>query len=249
MPPSARLETVGWAHRSVAFAGLLAAALSLGGCYTAGGVVPAVAIPADYHDRYPVTLSNAPETLDIFPVGPTGAIDLRQRREIEVFAQTYDHDGQGQLVMRVPQGAINASAVRQTAEAVRHLLLADGVRNPTRVVTYAVDDPSLPTPVRLSYVRLKAGVAETCGNWPEDLASGTSLGGWDNHSYYNLGCASTKTLTAQIDDPRDVVRPRAEDPTDVQLRTRAIGSLRTGSDPGTIWKGSALTPISTVGNP
>ena len=160
--------------------------------------------------------------------------------------------GLGGVVLRVPSGAVDAAAVGRTMVAVRRDLAANGVRG-VQVASYPAGDPSLPSPLHLSYVRLQADVSSRCGDWPDDLNSGSSLNGWENRSYYNLGCASTKTLTAQIDDPRDLVRPRAEDPTDVQLRTRAIGKLRAGFDPGTAWgnaqPGSSLTPISPVGNP
>lgn len=223
--------------------------LPLGGCTTADRTLPTAAIPADYHARNPIVLANAPEALDVFPVGPTGRLDARQARDVKVFADDYRQNGQGGLVMAVPRGALDVAAVERTVEAVRRALAADGVRGPVRVGSYAVVDPSLATPVHLSYARLQASVASSCGEWPDDLASGTSLDGWDNRSYHNFGCAATKTLTAQIDDPRDVVRPRAEDPTDVRLRTRAIGSIRINNDPGTAWSGSALTGISSVAIP
>ncbi|HEX4765570.1 MAG TPA: CpaD family pilus assembly lipoprotein, partial [Lichenihabitans sp.] len=113
-------------------------------------------------------------------------------------------------------------------------------------------DPALAAPVRLSFVKLQAKLASRCGEWPEDLASGSNVDGWENRSYYNLGCATQQTLTAQMDDPRDLVRPRAEDPSDVQMRTRAIGDLRgnpvlQGTDPSTVYTQSALVPISPVG--
>lgn len=228
------------------------AALGLAGCHTVDRALPTASVPTDYHARHPVVLANAPETLDVFPVGPSGRLDTRQARDIQVFAETYRRTGQGGLVLRVPSGALDAAAVGRTVGAVRRVLAANDVRD-VRVAPYPAGDPSLPSPLHLSYVRLQADVASRCGDWPDDLNSGSSLNGWDNRSYYNLGCASTKTLTAQIDDPRDLLRPRAEDPTDVQLRTRAIGNLRDREDPGTKWgdtrPGSTIIPIVGVGNP
>ncbi len=82
---------------------------------------------------------------------------------------------------------------------------------------------------------LKAKVATPCGNWPEDLASGSSLEGWKNEPYANFGCASQAVLAAQVDDPRDFVQPRALGPSDVAMRMRAIEDVRNGKDPGTDW--------------
>ncbi len=234
-------------------AGLLLG-LSLAGCY-AEAERPAVvaAVPADYHARHPVVLADAPEEMDIFPVGPIGRLDARQGRDLQVFADDYRRTGQSGLVLAVPRGAADPASVERTVGAVRRALAADGVRDPVRIASYPVADPSLATPLHLSYVRLKAQVASTCGQWPEDLGAAATDEGWDNRSYHNLGCASTRTLVAQVDDPRDIVRPRAEDPTDVQLRTRAIGNLRTGKDPGTAWRGeqsgSTLVPIGETAIP
>ena len=103
----------------------------------------------------------------------------------------------------------------------------------------------------MSFVKLQARLASHCGDWPDDLGSGSTLQEWENRSYYNLGCANQQTLAAQIDDPRDLVRPRAEDPGDVQMRTRAIGDLRgrpvlNGQDPSTNFSQSALVKICGV---
>ncbi len=49
-------------------------------------------------------------------------------------------------------------------------------------------------------------------------------------------------LAAQVDDPRDLVQPRALGPSDPVMRMRAIDAVRKGQDPGTIWQ-TNLTPI------
>jgi pilus assembly protein CpaD len=100
--------------------------------------------------------------------------------------------------------------------------------------------------VRLTFVGLKATVGSQCGQWPSDLASGSTMQGWENRQWWNFGCATQSTLAAQIDDPRDLVAPRAESASDVQLRTRAIGDLRQGRDPGTAWA-VGNTSIGNIG--
>jgi pilus assembly protein CpaD len=98
-------------------------------------------------------------------------------------------------------------------------------------------------PVRVSFTGLKAIVPTKCGQWPEDLASGSSVEGWKNEPYSNFGCATQSMIAAQVDDPRDFVQPRALGPSDVAMRTRAIEAVRAGQDPGTDWKGAKLVPI------
>lgn len=223
------------AGQFVAFAIL---AMPLAACQTVDRSVPTASVPFDYHARHPVVLTNAPVDLDIFPVGPDGKLDRRQAHDLAVFADDYRDKGQGVIVMRVPRGTVNDGNIQRTVEAVRRALVVQGVRGDIQIGSYAIGDPNIASPLHLSYARLQARVASHCGDWPDDLNSGSNVNTWENRSYYNLGCASTQTLTAQIDDPRDVLRPRADDPTDVQLRTRAIGSLRQGSDPSTNWSGS-----------
>ena len=80
----------------------------------------------------------------------------------------------------------------------------------------------------------------------EDLASGSSLEGWQNEPYANFGCATQAVLAAQVDDPRDFVQPRALGPSDAVMRMRAIDAVRKGEDPGTKWK-TDLVPIGAGG--
>jgi pilus assembly protein CpaD len=99
-----------------------------------------------------------------------------------------------------------------------------------------VADPLLAAPIKLNFVALKAEAPPHCGQWPEDLASGSSLETWKNQTYWNFGCATQSTLAAQVDDPRDFVRAGSMGPSDVQMRLRAINSVRQAQDPGTNWK-------------
>jgi pilus assembly protein CpaD len=232
-------------------AALLAA--SLAACTTVDREVPTASVPADYHLRHPVVLAEAPDRLDIFTVGGAGRLDDRSLHDLAAFVAEYRLSGHGPIVVRAPEGPVDRFAVERTVQAVRHALIGFGARGGVEVVGYPVADPRLASPLHLSFTRMQARLASRCGDWPDDLNSGASLNGWQNRSYYNLGCASAKTLAAQIDDPRDIVSPRPEDPSDVQLRTRAIGLLRgtataqPGKDPGTVWTGAAPTPISNVG--
>ena len=195
-------------------------------------------IPADYHARHPIVLAEAPRRLDIFFVGANGRLDTAQDRQIEAFARDYGGEGQGVVHIGVPQGSVDRYAAERTLTAVRRSLQRAGIRGRVTVSGYPVGDPAIASPLHLSYVTLQARPTTRCGDWPDDLGSGSTLNGWENRSYYNLGCASQQTLAAQVANPRDLVQPRAEDPTDVQLRTRAIGLLRQGTDPSTQWSNS-----------
>lgn len=235
-PPSRRL---------LMLFGLLA--LPLAGCSSpVDRAVATVAVPTDYKLRHPVVLADAPKRLDIFFVGANGRLDYPQARQIDVFAQDYLGDGRGPIRIAMPQGPIDHAAAEATLAAVRRILLRNGVKNGVEIIGYRVADPTLSASLHLSYVTTQARPTTSCGDWPEDLGSGNTLQTWENRPYYNLGCSSQQTLAAQVANPQDLVKPRAEDPTDVQLRTRAIGLLRAGEDPSTQWTNSPPL-IGTVG--
>jgi len=64
---------------------------------------------------------------------------------------------------------------------------------------------------------------------------GSSVEGWQNKPYWNFGCATQTMVAAQTADPRDLVEPRGEEPSDTIIRARAIDSVRKGTDPNTNW--------------
>lgn len=238
--------------RTAALAILLAAG-ALSGCATVDRTVPTSLVPDDFHQRHPVVLANEPTFLEVFPVGAAGRLDKRTERLVESFAQDYRQNGQGPILIRAPDRPADLYTMERTIVATRQALLHFGVRSAVEVGRYPVVDPRLASPLHLSFVKLQARVASRCGDWPDDLNSGANTNGWQNHTYYNLGCASAKTFAAQMDDPRDLLGPRADDPSDVQMRTRAIGLLRgsssvsAGQDPGTNWTGATPTPLTPLG--
>jgi len=231
-----------------AVAALLLLGLPIAGCSHVDRAVATSAIPADYHQRHPVALVDARQSLDIFLVGASGGLDYRQKHDLEAFSADYLAHGEGRVQILLPRGPVDGRAAESTLTVVRRALAASGVKGDIEVGSYRIADPRVASVIRLSFLKLQARVADRCGDWPDDLGPGTNTKEWENRSYYNLGCANQQTLAAQIDDPRDLVRPRAEEPGDVQMRTRAIGDLRgnpvlNGQDPSTTFTQSKLVPI------
>lgn len=218
-------------------------ALSLSGCfsgvqYASDNQVMAV----DYHERHPIVLAHSATTLDLFPVG--GHVDSLSADKIKAFAERYREFGSGQVTILTPSNTGNPSAA--IVSQIRQKLYADGLRGYVAVGSYPVANPELASPVRLVFQGLKAEVPTKCGQWPDDLASGSSIATWKNESYANFGCATQSVLAAQVDDPRDFVQARGSTPPDETMRLRAIDKVRQGLDPGTEWK-TQTTAIGTVG--
>jgi pilus assembly protein CpaD len=218
-----------------------AAASALCGCGT-NYASSDPAFPGDFEQRHPIVVASGPTSLDVFAVG--GALDARSAENIRAFAQRYRRYGSGEIAIVAPAGtAANSRAVH----AIRAALDGAGVNGRVMFGTYVPPDRDAAAPIRLSFVGVKAIVPTACGQWPEDLASGSSVDGWKNEPYSNFGCASQSVIAAQVDDPRDFVQPRALEPSDVAMRTRAIEAVRDGHDPRTQWTTSQtdmdVTPI------
>jgi len=220
-------------------------AAPLGACGV-NKVLPPPVTPYDYHDRHPVVLADAPHVIDLFPSETGGRVDFSTEGRIREFVARYREFGHGQVTLLTPAGSAGAAHTNSGVSAVRRSLAAAGLRGNILVGTYQVTDPNLAAPIRLSFQSLKAKVSGRCGEWPQDLASGSTAQGWQNESYWNFGCASQQTLSAQVADPRDLAGPRGETASDIETRMRAINRVRRGEDPTTMWK---LRPssISNVG--
>jgi pilus assembly protein CpaD len=234
------------AARRSGFAAFLLA-LALAGCspHPNDMVADAPPPPDDYHQRHPIVLTNLPNKLDVFLVGSGGKMDRRQTDDLQRFALDYRSQGEGRIAVMLPMISDQRS-VEATFTAIRGQLAKAGVRGSLEVGRYPVTDEHIASTIQLSFVEVQAQVPSKCGQWPDDLASGTSLKGWDNKTYENFGCATQTDFAMQVADPRDLVRPRAESPSDSTMRLRAIGNIEEGLDPGTAWENNN-TSISPVG--
>jgi len=214
----------------------LGLAAALAGC-AANYASSDPSFPGGPEQRHPIVLAEAPRTLAVYPAG--AGIDSRARADLRTFAATYKRLGEGEVAILVPgTRAAEPRAVRE----IRAALNAAGLRGRVGVGSYLPDPAASASPIKVEFVGLKAEVQSQCGQWPEDLASGSSLWGWKNEQYYNFGCATQSMLAAQVDDPRDFVQQRPLGPSDVAMRMRAIEAVRKGQDPGTAWS-TNLTPI------
>ena len=200
---------------------------------------------ADGAARHPIVLAETNYSTDVFPIGATGRLDRHTVAQLHDFAQRYRSVGRGEVTILLPQGGATGAQASYLAPALRETLERE-VARPVGVATYPVADPALAAPVRLMFTGIRAKVAHRCGDWPSDLASGSSLQGWDNKPYWNFGCSQQSMIAAQVGDPRDLATPRGEQPTDTAFRTRAITAVRGGRDPGTGWK-TTNTSIGQVG--
>jgi len=227
---------------------VLLAAMPLAACSGGADRITTSAIPNDdYRARHPIELANSRATLDIIPHVQGGAIDRRTKSQIVQFAQDYHQSGSGDIGVTLPQSGPGAAEARAAVPAIRQALVAGGARGYVLISTYPIADPSVASPIRLSYATIVARTRTRCGQWPNDLASGDSVNSWDNKPYWNFGCASQQMMAVQTADPRDLVSPAADAPPDAHMRARGIDAIRQGKDPGTSWA-TQNSNIGGIGN-
>lgn len=219
-----------------ALAGLLPA---LAACQTKEQITGSI-YPSDYRDRHPIVLADRPRILDVFVEGSSGLV-ARERQDIGAFFAEYAKTGTGVMTAQVPRGhGVNPATGRAIA-AIRA-----GAHGRLAVSYYRPNDPSVASPIRLSFKQLQAKVGSQCGLWPDDLGVSNYKQAWRNEQYYNFGCSTQATLASQVADPVDLVRGRQETRPDTIRRMHNFEQLRKGTDPSTTWRTGAASVAAGI---
>jgi pilus assembly protein CpaD len=111
---------------------------------------------------------------------------------------------------------------------------------------YRPADPLALATLKLNYPRMSAE-SGSCGLWPADLGATLDPEWNQNRPYWNLGCAHQRNLAAMVDNPADLVQPRAETPVYTARRTTAIEKYREGESPASKYPDTDKPRISDVG--
>jgi len=211
---------------SVAFALLLAVAACANPRVDHTG-----SLPDDHRVRHPINVTRGAATLDLLPGGGPGGMTNRQVGDVQSFARDWQKRGRGQLAINVPTGGdpITDGQSAHAAKEIRRIFGAMGIPG-NAIVTqrYAADGPQHLAPVRLEFPVLEAKLPHECGQWPDDMGFMDPGSSNRNQSYWNFGCAHQQNLAAQIEDPEDLIRPRAEEPAMARRRTEAIEKFAKG---------------------
>jgi pilus assembly protein CpaD len=213
-----RLMGFGWLKPASV---LVVAASVLAGCNTQGIHQYATSsIPADYRQRHPIALTHANQTLDIFAGHSTRDLDPRQTADVRAFARDYMQNGQGPLIAYLPANGSHAAL-----DAVRRALSGGGAAGRLQIAHYSSEAGSS-APIKLAFAKLQAGVDSHCSYEFEDVVPTKFKDNLTNAPGQNFGCSYQKNLAAQVDDPRDFVRPRQEGPIDSNKRLVGIEKIR-----------------------
>jgi pilus assembly protein CpaD len=222
---------------------------TLGACTdTSEDVAVTARIPEDYRLRHPIAIQETDRSVVIFVGHARGDLSASQRADVIGLGRIWVSEGTGAIVADVPVDTPNARAAASSFREIQALLAASGV--PPRGISvrhYHPDDPrTLPT-IRLSYPKI-AAVAGPCGLWPDDLGpSIKDRGYFENKSYYNFGCAYQRNMAAMIDNPSDLVQPRAETPAYTIRRTEGFDKYRKGETTATVYPEGEKAKLSDAG--
>ena len=206
----------------LALAGL-GALSALGACATSvtpPAHVGPVASRADSH-VINVTQSSARLEIDVAPGEAT--LTEKARSDLHDFAAAYLRYGHGALILSTPSGAANANAASALAGQTRMSLVDAGVNyNAVAGSTYdAGDNPN--APIVVSFARFEAEAPNCRPIYEQDLAHQE-----DNQPWESFGCAMQANLAAMVEDPADLVEPRADAPRDSNRRGAVMNHYRAG---------------------
>lgn len=170
-------------------------------------------------DRYPVKVEPQVVSL-LIPVHADHGVANRDVARVRAFADTWKQRGYGSLGIT----AEGSPAAERVAHEVREILAAAGVdAAAVRMGTGGESRASQSPSVVVSFMT-DAAVAESCDDtWTENIADAPR-----NLPWQNFGCASQRNLAALLEDPRDLLQPRDEDPSDAMRRGVVLEKYRKG---------------------
>ena len=225
---------------------IAAVAAALAGCKTTADSDVTGSFPIDYRQRHPIAIKEGPQTLEVFVGTGRGALTAMQRAQVLAFAQNWRHEATGGIIIDRPVGTPNERAASASIHEIMSILVSAGIPNRGIGVRPYQPPPGILATVRLNHPRMVAQVGP-CGLWPEDLGPTYHREHFENRPYWNLGCATQRNLAAMIDNPADLVQPRAETPAYTAKRVFGRDKWRKGESPATTYPDANKGAISEVG--
>ncbi|MGI8525894.1 MAG: CpaD family pilus assembly protein [Pseudolabrys sp.] len=220
--------------RVLAIGGLAA---MLAGCYTTREGSN-TSYPRDYRERHPIVLKDGDRTVEVFLGRNRGGLSPAQRADVLAFAHSWKREATGGIVIDVPSCGPTAHAAADSLREIHSIFAQSAVpSNGVRVRSY-VPSPFVVASIKLNYPKLVAE-AGPCGQWPNDLGPADDASYIENRPYYNLGCASQRSLASMVDNPADLVQPRGETPAYMARRSIALDKYRKGESPSAVYPNDA----------
>lgn len=203
--------------------------------------------PTDVRQRHPIAIREGEHTVDLLIGVDGGGLLASQRAEVLGFASAWRQEATGGMVIDLPAGTPNERAAGDALREVKSLLTAAAV--PPRAIVvrrYRPHDPGKLAALKLSYPKMVAE-AGPCGQWPRDIGTSYQSGDTLNRDYWNFGCSQQQNLAAMVEDPADLLQPRAETAASSMRRTTVLDKYRKGESTATNYTNTNQGKISDVG--
>lgn len=170
-------------------------------------------VPDDYRTRHPILITEGEKNLDVPVSASSHELSDPLHSNIRGFAAMFKRSGSGMMYVLLPSQSPNAGAAANARASVLSSLEAGGVaRHKVLVQNYNASAHGATAPIRLAFKQVAASTSE-CGRWPDDLAQNP-----ENTNYANFGCSTQSNMAALIENPGDLMGPRAETPIDASRR-------------------------------
>lgn len=202
---------------------LVASLAALSACAAMPKPPPGPATPTQA-DNHRINVTPSTQRMEIAVNLSDTALSPQARAELRSFASDYLRAGYGALVISTPMGAENSDAAALVTHEAR-LALADAGVSYAAIAANSHDATGGRGAIVLNFERYVAQAPEC-----ESLST-QNLAGWsasNNQPWRSFGCASQANLAAMIEDPRDLLRPRTEDPRDGARRSAVMEAYREG---------------------
>lgn len=175
------------------------------------------------YERHPIAVTEAAERLEI-PVAPgAAALSPEARTQLRSFASGYLQYGHGALVLSTPSGAANADTASLLAQQTRLSLVDAGVSYAAVAGSTYDASGAANAPIIVSFTRFEAHAPECAPLYQQDLGHQSN-----NQPWASFGCATQANLAAMIEDPSDLINPRASEPRDSNRRATVMEAYRAG---------------------
>lgn len=200
----------------------LSAVSTLGACASVPHQEPGQAL-ASYADTHRIEVSQGGERLDIAVNTGDTTLTPQSRAELATLASGYLRYGHGALILSTPSGSANADSAGLLAQQARMQLTEAGVSYAAIAGSTYDASGNDAAPIVVTFTRYEAHAPDCRPIYEQDLAHQSN-----NQPWQSFGCATQANLAAMIEDPRDLLGPRTEDPRDSGRRSDVFEAYREG---------------------
>ena len=174
-------------------------------------------------DLHQIRVTEGAERVEVPVSAADVTISHADRARLHAFAAGYLRYGHGALVLSTPSGGSNADAASLLANETRRALVDAGVSYAAVAGSSYDASGRADAPIIVSFARYEAHAPECAPLWEQDLAHQSN-----NQPWASFGCATQANLAAMVEDPADLLRPRAEDARDSGRRDTVLDAYRAG---------------------